>query len=59
MNDIIEWQKPDGKQWEERIIERINKASVYIPRDVVHADKIITLDRRKLISYVQAEGYGK
>lgn len=59
MNDLIVWQKPDGREWEERVITRINRATVYVPRNVTRADQIVTLDRRKLIAYVEAEGYGK
>lgn len=57
--DITVWQRPDGKEWEERIIKRINNAIIYIPRDTTRADQMVTLDRRKLINYVEAEGYGK
>lgn len=57
--ELIEWQKPDGKEWEERIIKRINRATVYIPRNTTRADQMVTLDRRRLISFVEAEGYGK
>lgn len=57
--ELTIFQKPDGYDWEQRVIKRINKATVYVPRDVTSADKIVTLDRRKLISFVEAEGYGK
>lgn len=57
--ELVEWQKPDGREWEERIIKRINNAIIYIPRDTIRADQMVTLDRRKLINYVEKEGYGK
>lgn len=57
--DLIVWQKPDGREWESRVIKRIQKMTVYVPEGALSADKIVVVDRLKLKAYVEAEGYGK
>lgn len=51
-----------GKEWEDRILERILKMTVYVPKGVLDANKIVPIDTRKkldLRKYVETEGYGK
>ena len=52
-------QQKDGKLWEEQAIEIINRAKVYIPKGTMDARKIKVINRKQLISYIIAEGYGK
>lgn len=62
MNNIIEWQKPNGKEWEDQILNRILQMIVYIPKGTLDANKIVAIDTRKKLDlrrYVETEGYGK
>ena len=59
MTQLIEWQKPDGKAWEQRIITRILKLTVYVPKGALDANKIRAINKSDLIHYVVEEGYGR
>lgn len=59
MTPVIEWQKPDGKAWEQRIIARILTLTVYVPKGALDANKIRAVNKSTLIRYIEAEGYGK
>jgi hypothetical protein len=61
MHNILE-QKTNGKEWEDRILDRILKMIVYIPKGAMDASKIIPIDTRKKLDirkYVETEGYGR
>jgi hypothetical protein len=57
--ELVEYQKPNGREWEQRIIARILKLTVYIPKGTLDANKIQAVNKTTLISYIEAEGYGK
>jgi len=52
-------QVADGKKWEDKVIARILKLTIYVPHGTLDATKIRAIDKSTLIRYIEAEGYGK
>jgi hypothetical protein len=56
---MIITQKNNGKDWENRIISRVIKMTIYIPKGSIDATKIHRIDKDTLRKYVETEGYGR
>lgn len=52
-------QTKEGKNWEDRILARVIKMTVYVPRDTIDPRQIKKIHKTTFHHYITTEGYGK